>query len=193
MRPQDSVGMRHGVEITLTPHNPLWAKEFARVKAELAGALPDWILSIDHMGSTSVPGLEAKPIIDISVAIPNLQASVSLVRALEGLGFRYRPDDDLPDRHYFPRTVAGLRRHHLSLAEPDSWHRRSSLTFRDELRRDPALARKYGELKRRLAASAGTRRLDYLNGKTEFILNVLEAAGEEPSPDYPVHFRLGGT
>ena len=188
MRAQDSVGMQRGAEIRVVPYNPLWAEEFARVRAELNDALPDWILSIDHVGSTSVPGLDAKPIIDISVAVPDLEASLSLVPILEGLGFVFRPKGDLPDRHYFPRTVAGLRQHHLSVAEPDSWHRRNSLTFRDALRRDPELAREYGTLKRRLAASVGTRRLDYLNGKTDFILNVLRAEGQEPSADYPLYF-----
>lgn len=158
------------------------------MRAELTAALPAWILSIDHVGSTSVPGLGAKPIIDISVAVPDLRESLAVIPTLEGLGFRYRGDDDLPDRHYLPRTVAGLRRHHLSLAEPDSWHRRNSLTFRDALRRDPQLARRYGELKRRLAGSVGADRPAYLNGKTEFILNVLRAEGCEPAPDYPVRY-----
>jgi len=189
MRPQDSVGMRRGVEIVLAPSDPLWAEEFDRVSAELLSTLPEWILSVDHVGSTSVPGLAAKPIIDISVAIPKLEDGLSLVPILEGLGFTYRPNDDLPDRHYFPRTVGGLRRHHVSLAEPDSWHRRNNLTFRNALRRDPELAGEYGALKRRLAATVGTRRLDYLNGKTGFILSVLKAEGCEPGPDYPNYYR----
>lgn len=180
--------MRRGVEITLAAYNPLWPHEFARVRDELAAALPAWIISIDHVGSTSVPGLHAKPIIDISVAVPDLKESLSLVPTLGRLGFVYRGEDDLPDRHYLPRTVDGLRRHHLSLAEPDAWHRRNSLTFRDALRRDPELARRYGELKGRLAASAGTDRLAYLNGKTQFILDVLRAEGCEPGPDYPIHY-----
>ncbi len=180
--------MRRGVEITLAPYSRLWPEEFARVRSELAAALPAWIVSIDHVGSTSVPGLDAKPIIDISVAVPDLQESLALVPILKRLGFIYRGEDDLPDRHYLPRTVGGLRRHHLSLAEPDSWHRRNSVTFRDALRRDPELARLYGELKRRLAASAGTDRLAYLNGKTDFILDVLKAEGCEPGPDYPIHY-----
>jgi GrpB-like predicted nucleotidyltransferase (UPF0157 family) len=187
MRPQDSVGMRRGVEITIAPYSPLWPEEFGRVRAELVAALPEWILSIDHVGSTSVPGLDAKPIIDISVAVPDLQASLCLTPLLEALGFTYRPDDGLPDRHYLPRTVGGLRRHHLSLAEPESWHRRNSLTFREALRDDPDLARSYGALKRQLAASAGPRRIEYLNGKTEFILGVLKANGCKPSPGYPLH------
>jgi GrpB-like predicted nucleotidyltransferase (UPF0157 family) len=109
-----------------------------------------------------------------------------------GLGFCYCGEDDLPDRHYLPRTVAGLRRHHLSLAEPNSWSRRNSLTFRDALRRNPELTRRYGELKRRLAASAGANRLAYLNGKTDFILTVLQPEGCEPSPNYPIRFQWRG-
>ena len=181
--------MRRGAEITLAPYDPLWPREFARVRDELAAVLPSSILSIDHVGSTSVPDLCAKPIIDISVGVPDLGESLSLVPILEDLGFRYRGDDELPDRHYLPRTVAGLRRHHLSLSEPGSWQRRNSLTFRDALRRDPALARRYSELKQRLAATAGTDRRAYLNGKTSFILQVLEAEGCVPEPDYPIHYR----
>lgn len=188
MRPQDSVGMRRGGEITLAPYDPLWPEEFARVRDELVAALPDWIISVDHVGSTSVPGLDAKPIIDINVAVPDLQDSLSLVPTLEALGFVYRVDDELPDRHYFPRTTGGLRRHHLSLAEPDSWHRRNSLTFRDALRRDPDLSRRYGALKRRLAESVGRDRLAYLNGKTDFVLGVLRAEGLQPARDYPLHY-----
>ncbi|MFA9477358.1 GrpB family protein [Phycisphaerales bacterium AB-hyl4] len=126
--------MKVGAGVSIAPYNPLWPDEFDRVRTELLDTLPSWILSIEHVGSTSVPGLDAKPIIDILVAVPNLSASLTLVPALEGLGFVYRPDDELPDRHYFPRTVAGLRRHHLSLAEPRSWHYQNSVNFRDALR-----------------------------------------------------------
>ena len=185
MHPQDSVGMRIGEGIELVPYNPLWPEEFTRVRGELLSALASSIVSIDHVGSTAIPGLDAKPIIDILVAVPDLEQSLALRPTLEGLGFQYRPDE-LPDRHYFPRTIDGLRRHHVSLAEPGSWHHRNSLTFRDALRRDPQLAARYGDLKRRLAAEVGTRRLDYLNGKTDFILEVLRTQGCEASADYPI-------
>lgn len=185
--------MRRGVATTVVPYDPLWPEEFARVRAELATVLADRVLSIDHVGSTSVPGLPAKPIIDISVAVPALNESLSLVPALQELGFTYRPDDELPDRHYLPRTVAGLRRHHVSLTEPDSWHRKNSVVFRDALRREEGLAREYARLKRRLAASSGADRLAYLNGKTDFILGVLRAEGLEPGPDYPTYYSQRGT
>lgn len=187
-RPQDSVGMKRGSKTTVAAYNDLWPVEFARVRNELKAHVGGRVLAIDHVGSTSVPGLDAKPIIDISIAVANLAESLSLVPILEELGFQYRRNDALPDRHYLPRTVGGLRRHHLSLGEPGSWQRRNTLTFRNALRRDADLARRYATLKHQLAASSGVDRLAYLNGKTEFILAVLKAEGLEPDPAYPVHY-----
>lgn len=180
--------MRRGVEITLVPSHPLWPAEYERVRTELLDALPGGIVSIDHVGSTSVPGLVAKPIIDVLITVPELDEARALAPTLEGLGFTPRPDDELPDRHYYPRTIAGLRRHHVSVTAVGSWHSRNSLVFRDALRRDPELAGRYGALKLRLAAEVGTRRLDYLNGKTAFILEVLRSQGCVPPRDYPIHY-----
>jgi len=188
MHPQHSVGMQVGAGITVVPYDPMWPEEFARVRTELLSALASAVLSVDHVGSTSVPGLDAKPIIDILVSVPSLEESLTLAPTLGRLGFEYRRRDELPDRHYFPRTVGGLRRHHVSLAEPGSWHHRNSLTFRDALRRDADLARRYGELKRRLASEVGSRRLEYQNGKTDFILGVLRTEGCEIPVGYPIHF-----
>lgn len=177
-RPEDSVGMVRGTVIEIRAYDPRWPREFERVRTELTAALPRGVLAIHHVGSTSVPGLAAKPILDVLVGVPSFASALTGLRPLlEGLGFTYRPDDDLPDRHYFPRTVAGLRRHHLSLAEPGSRHHRNTLVFRDALRSDPALARRYEALKRHLAASVGTDRLAYLDGKTDFVHEVLEAHG----------------
>ncbi|MEQ9400636.1 MAG: GrpB family protein [Longimicrobiales bacterium] len=170
--------MARGTVIEIRTYDARWPREFERVRAELTAALPRGVLAIHHVGSTSVPGLAAKPILDVLVGVPSFSPALRELRpALEGLGFTYRPDDDLPDRHYFPRTVAGLRRHHLSLAEPASRHYRNTLVFRDALRDDPALARRYEALKRHLAATVGTDRLAYLDGKTAFVHEVLDAYG----------------
>lgn len=184
--------MKRGAGIVVRPYHRLWPAEFERVRRELAYTLPSWIMSIEHVGSTSVPGLDAKPIIDILVGVPDLDRCLELVPTLEVLGFEHRPDDDLPDRHYFPRTIGGLRRHHVSVAQPSSRHHRNTLVFRDALRRDTNLADRYAELKRRLAATVGLDRLSYLNGKTDFILGVLEAEGAEVSDDYPTR-NLGSS
>lgn len=165
----------------------MWPMEFARVRDELAAVLPPWAHAIHHVGSTSVPGLAAKPIIDLLLAVPSLErARDELVEPVERLGFQYRPDDDLPDRHYCPRTVDGLRRHHLSMAVPTSRHYQNTLIFRDALRASPQLAKEYQQLKRRLAAEVGEDRLSYLNGKTDFILGVLATHGGVVGGDYPM-------
>ena len=190
MRSQESVGMKVGDHIAIARHNRLWPQEFDRVRDELLGACGARIVSVNHVGSTSVAGLDAKPIIDVLVGVPHLEQSLSLVRVLEALGFEYRSEDTLPDRHYFPRTTAGLRRHHLSLAEPDSWHYRATLAFRDALRRDVELAARYAALKRRLALEVEADRLAYVNGKSDFVLNVLRAEGLEPSGGYPTQFGV---
>jgi GrpB-like predicted nucleotidyltransferase (UPF0157 family) len=184
--------MQVGAGIEIRPYHPGWAHEFAKVRDELVAALQTRPLDVEHVGSTSVPGLAAKPIIDIFVPVPNLADSVALIPALQAIGFEFRPDDELPDRHYFTRTVQGLRRHHVSLAERNSMYARNTLTFRDALRRDPVLAARYAELKMTLASEVGTRRLDYLNGKTGFILDVLQGEGVRVVDDYPTHYTGAG-
>ena len=178
--------MAVGAGVTLCPYNELWPLEFERVREELKTTLSDRVSTIHHVGSTSVPGLSAKPIVDILVGVADLEASLDLVPLFEGLGFVFRADDDLPDRHYLPRTVEGLRRHHVSLAEPTSRHYQNTLIFRDALRGNPDLANRYATLKHRLAESVGTRRLDYLNGKTDFITAILWGHGGEVGGDYPM-------
>ena len=174
---ENSVGMPVGDVITIAPYDSRWPAEYERVRSELSDALGDRVVAVHHVGSTSVPGLDAKPIIDILVTVRNLEESLALRPELEALGFVYRPDDEIPDRHYFPRTVGGLRRHHVSLAEPDSRHSRNTLAFRNALRADRLLASRYAALKRGLAKAAGTDRLAYLNGKTAFILGVVHSGG----------------
>ncbi|HVE91445.1 MAG TPA: GrpB family protein [Actinomycetota bacterium] len=179
--------------VVIRPYDPQWPTEFERVRLELADALPESVLGIEHVGSTSVPGLDAKPIIDILVGVPDLTRGLELVPVLESLGFEYRAADDLPDRHYFPRTVAGLRVHHLSIAEPGSRHFRNTIAFRDALRADGDLARRYADLKYRVAKEVGHVRFAYTNGKTDFILSVLRQVGGEVGGDYRVRDLGSGT
>jgi GrpB-like predicted nucleotidyltransferase (UPF0157 family) len=186
------VGKVEGARIVVCPYDELWPAEFVRVREELRSVLPDGPLAIEHVGSTSVPGLAAKPIIDVMVTVPDLDGAIGLVPAIESLGFEYRAPEELPDRHYFRRIVNGVRLHHLSLAEPDSRHARNTLLFRDALREDARLAAEYAALKRRLAEEVGHDRLAYLNGKTEFILAVLSARGGVLGDGYPTVFVGSG-
>jgi GrpB-like predicted nucleotidyltransferase (UPF0157 family) len=189
MDPESAFGMAPG-HIVVRPYDSGWPAEFLRVRAELAAAFPAWVCDIEHVGSTAVPGLAAKPIIDILVTVTSLEQGMLLRPILESLGFEYREQDELPDRLYFPRSVNGLRVHHVSVSEPRSRHSRNSRIFRDALRANPELAAQYAELKHRLAREVGNIRFAYLNGKTDFILRVLEEYGGAVGGDYPTR-KLG--
>jgi GrpB-like predicted nucleotidyltransferase (UPF0157 family) len=161
--------------------DPRWqgafADEAARLRAAL-GALP-WRL--EHVGSTAVPGLAAKPILDLLLGRPARVPGAAYVAPLAGLGYVHRGAHGIAERDYFVRDDAeGRRTHHVHLVAEggDFWVRH--LAFRDALRADPALAAAYAALKRRLAAAHAADRDAYLAGKTAFIHRALRLAGVDP-------------
>ena len=161
----------------VVPYDPRWRELFESASTELAMALSPSILTIHHVGSTAVPGLCAKPILDLLVSIPDFQGGLRLVPTLESLGYEFRPDEEIPDRHYFRRRIGTTRTHHLSLAEPNSRYHRATLAFRDALRRDPQLAAGYARLKLDLARRFPLDRAAYIEGKSLFVRDVLAREG----------------
>jgi GrpB-like predicted nucleotidyltransferase (UPF0157 family) len=169
--------------VTIVPYDARWAGLFEEAAGALEEVLGPAVLGIHHVGSTSVPGLCAKPILDILVSIPSFEHGIELVPALSGLNYEFRPDEETLDRHYFRRRLGGIRTHHLSLAEPASHHHRATLAFRDALRANPKLANEYGVLKLHLARRFPRDRQAYIEGKTAFIARVLSAS--EPAAGLP--------
>jgi GrpB-like predicted nucleotidyltransferase (UPF0157 family) len=173
----EALGLKRG-EVVVVPSNPRWPGLFAMAATELRAALGSAILDVHHVGSTAVRGLSAKPILDILVSVPNFAEAVKLAPRLLPLGYEFRPEEQIPDRHYFRRPAGGeLRTHHLSLAEPDSRYQRVTLAFRDALRRDASLAASYARLKEELAQRFPFDRPAYLEGKSEFVTEVLASVG----------------
>jgi len=172
MADREALGLESGT-VEVVAHDPRWDALFRRAALELRQALGGEISGVHHVGSTAVPGLCAKPIIDILVSIPNFDRGLALVPALSRLGYEHRPTNDIPDRHYFRRRRGTARTHHLSLAEPSSHHHQVTLMFRDALRRDPRLAAQYAELKLELARRFPRDRGAYIDGKTSFVAGVL--------------------
>lgn len=170
-------GMRKG-ELRLLPHDPVWEHDFLAEKERIAGRLRDPSARIEHVGSTSIPAVHAKPILDIAILCGG-KGLDPLVRALEGLGYEYRGQfDDEAGHYYAVRDSADFRlcqAHIFAEATPD-WH--AKLKFRDVLRRDHELAREYDEYKRGLAEVAANK-TEYAEVKSRwvdaFMLKVLSA------------------
>ena len=170
------LGLESGT-VVVVPYDARWPALFREAARELRQALGGRILRIHHVGSTAVAGLPAKPILDLLGGVPDLEAARALAPALARLGYELRPDEEIPDRHYFRRRRGTARTHHLSLAEPGSHHYRATLAFRDALRREAALADEYAALKLELARRHPADRPAYLDGKSAFVRRVLRAAG----------------
>ena len=162
----------------LVPYDDRWPALFTRFEAKLKAALGARILSVHHVGSTSVPGISAKPILDVLVGVPTLAAAADCVSILEGIGLEFAPEDDIEERLWFRGRGQALRTHHVSLAEPDSAFFRDTLAFRDALRSSPDLARAYEQLKVQLA-SKHERGTPFHLGKTEFVRRALALKREE--------------
>ncbi len=162
--------------IVVVDYDPAWPEAFARERDRIAAALGELAFAIEHHGSTAVPGLAAKPIIDIMVAVQRLDDVSDHTARLVRAGYDRRPVGDIPGRLYFQRREEGRRHAHLSLAEQGSDFWLEHIAFRDALRADQELARRYAALKRELAARYRDDRLGYTDAKTEFIRSALAAA-----------------
>ena len=175
MLEHEPLGLESGTVVVVS-YDSRWVPLFEEAAAELRRAFGSQISEIHHVGSTAVPGLCAKPIVDILVSIPRFQRGVRLVPELERLGYEYRPGSEIPDRHSFRRRRGTARTHHLSLAEPTSNHHRVTLAFRDALRTDERTAEEYAELKLSLARQYPRDREAYIDGKSTFVARVLASA-----------------
>lgn len=162
-------------EVRLVPHDSRWAEGYRREAERLRQVLGEHAREIAHIGSTAVPGLPAKPLLDIMVAITSLEERSEVVPLLERAGYEYRPHDTIPQRLFFILGRTDARRVNLSLAEWDSAYWRDHLAFRDILRAHPDVAEAYARLKSDLAERYPDDRLAYTVAKGEFVASVVAA------------------
>lgn len=159
--------------IRLVPYDPAWPERFAEERDALNDAIGPWVTGgIHHVGSTAVPNLAAKPIIDILVGVDSLETSRARFDPLTKLDYLYAPyrTDEM---HWFCKPHPSRRTHHLHLIPTDSQRFRDEIAFRDLLREDPATAKEYEALKRDLARRFADDREAYTNAKSGFIRRVL--------------------
>jgi GrpB-like predicted nucleotidyltransferase (UPF0157 family) len=157
--------------IVVVPYDSNWPVRF-RIESQLLHvALADLKPTIEHIGSTSIPGLAAKPVIDMLVGVTSLDEFEPHADQLAMYGYEYIPEYEraLPDRRFFKRVVRGVRTHHVHVVQVDGLYWKRYLKFRNNLRADAWLAARYAELKRRLATRFRYDRDAYTNGKSGFV------------------------
>lgn len=171
--------------IAITPHNDSWSKAYADEKEHLMSILPNELIKrIEHFGSTAVPGIAAKPIVDMLVEVTSLaEVRRAIVPILKSEGYEYfwRPTqgNDMPPFYawFIKRNSSGTRTHHIHMVEKgfEQW---DTLFFRDYLIEHPEVAKAYELLKNKLADQFPNDRMAYTQGKTDFIVSITQQAKE---------------
>lgn len=170
----------------IVPYDPAWATAFAALKQALTSLLKDLPADIQHVGSTAIPGLVAKPLLDIDIIIEKKELLTAITARLVAAGYHNRGDQGIPGRFAFRQSGPGVpqtlprqrwQAHHLYVCYADSLALKNHLLFRDALLKDAGLVEEYALLKKTLADNPTVSREQYTIRKTEFILSVLAAAG----------------
>jgi GrpB-like predicted nucleotidyltransferase (UPF0157 family) len=163
--------------IQIVAHDPRWAAEFERERAALAAAAGDLAVAIEHVGSTSVPGLAAKPKLDIALGLRDMRDAAALAAPLRAIGYENAPvDENVPDWIVYTKRENGRGSVNLHLVEHAGRRWTDYLAFRDYLRAHPEAARDYEALKRELAAEFGRDRIGYPEAKDDFVREIIERA-----------------
>ena len=167
-------------KLEVVPYDPGWPAAFEAEAGRLRTALGTLALRIDHNGSTSIPGLGAKPIIDIQVSVITLQPIAAYGQRLQAIGYVHVPHRDDSFCPFFHRPAQWPHSHHVHVVEAGGAEERRTLAFRDYLRDHAATAREYEHLKhdlaRQLDATDHESREAYARAKTDFIERIVAMA-----------------
>ncbi|MFF0722710.1 GrpB family protein [Micromonospora sp. NPDC003816] len=161
--------------VDIVDYQPAWGVAFAGLGAVLRRALGDVAVRIDHIGSTSVPGLAAKPVLDIQISVLSLEPVDGFLGPLEGLGYVHRASNPERTKRYF-REPPGQRRTHIHVRQLGSFSQQIPLLFRDYLRSHPDEAAAYAETKRRCAQRFRHDRQAYVEAKDSFVWQIIRHA-----------------
>lgn len=161
--------------VKVVPYVPEWRDAFEVESTSIAGALGDNVVDVHHIGSTAIPGIYAKPIIDVLVEVKDLVKVDAQNLAMQAIGYDAKGEYGIPQRRYFRKNSSdkngseGRRTHHLHIYEVGSHQVARHLAFRDYMIAHPETAQKYSGLKRKLAREHSTNRAKYIDGKDGFI------------------------
>jgi GrpB-like predicted nucleotidyltransferase (UPF0157 family) len=172
--------------VIVVSHQPQWSVEFEQEATAVATALGKNVLAIHHIGSTAIPGIYAKPIIDLLVAVQDLLAVDQQNAAIESLGYEVMGEFGIIDRRFFRKdNPAGIRTHHVHVFASNSPQILRHLAFRDYLIAHPTSAQLYSDLKRALAKQYPQDIQGYMDGKDGFIQEIDRLAAQWQPPAKP--------
>jgi GrpB-like predicted nucleotidyltransferase (UPF0157 family) len=170
--------------VEIVDYDPRWALLYGEERARILAVIGHLDVAIEHIGSTAVVGLGAKPIIDILVGVRRLSDAQLCMEPLISLGYVYQPEHEvtLPERRFFGKgEPPGEQHYHLHMVEKGGEFWRRHLAFRDYLRTHPETSRQYYELKKKLASEYGSDREGYTEAKTQFIESIVAKAQGKPT------------
>mgnify|MGYP001583376638 CR=1 FL=1 len=168
--------------VKLVPHNPKWSELFDDEKQLLKNTFGDIIIAIEHIGSTAISGIPAKPIIDMNIGVESLEVARSMKEKFEKLGYEHRPfvpgktKDELKWQELYVKGPEAKRTHHVHVTVLGNNYWENDMLFRDFLRRNPGRAKLYAELKEKLAEKHANDRGSYTKSKENFINETINIA-----------------
>jgi GrpB-like predicted nucleotidyltransferase (UPF0157 family) len=166
-------------QVIVVPHDPNWQVAFEAESQQVGVALGETVTAIHHIGSTAIPGIDAKPILDLLVEVEDLSPVDERNSAMAALGYEAMGEYGIPDRRFFLKNSPnGTRTHHVHTFETGSAQVQRHLAFRDYLISHPEVAQQYSALKRRLAAEYPADISAYMDGKHGFIQAIDRQAAQ---------------
>ena len=172
------IGLKRG-KVQLKQYNPKWEELFKYESRLISSAISNLLVDIQHIGSTAIPNIVAKPIIDIAGAIDSLENIDKIIVPLYGIGYTYRGEQGIPGRHLFVKGGEGYRTHHFHIMQKDHYEWKKHILFREYMREHPQEAKQYSELKQKLFIKYGNDREKYTDSKSDFIENIIEKAKQK--------------
>ena len=169
------IGLKRGI-VKLLPHDKKWKTLYEREQAVLKNKLNSLVVDIQHIGSTSIFGIPAKPIIDVSLGLRKLKDAKKLIKPLATLGYEWRKGVSGPNQWLFVKGPEEKRTHYLHVMCYNGGIWKHDILFRDYLQKNPSRAKQYRMLKEKLATKYANDRGTYTKNKAEFILETIKIA-----------------
>lgn len=167
------LGLKRGT-VRLLPHNPGWKNLFEKEKERLNRGLKDLIVDIEHIGSTAIPGIAAKPIIDMAIGVRSIKEAKKLKKPLQKLGYTFRSNASSRLKLFFTKGPEARRTHYIHVLKSNGILWKNDIGFRNYLRKHKTKAKKYEWLKRKLADLYAGDRKTYTASKDKFIQDTIK-------------------